>query len=245
MPDTFDDFADSGNDVEGVSIRSNGKTGRWKFDDTDKGPAPVERFVLILELLKVGEIGFKDDGAIIRKTAGRMLDGATAPKRREDLTPGFHPYLSCPMVFADGEYRGEVATFSGCSWGALFAIQRPVKGWQLRKRLAYPVVLLRTRERGDANGTVDPVFETVDWTSRSNFKMLLGEDTPLLEAPPTAPRAVAVLENNGTVIERRRGIAAQYDPPQRLDTQPEDIEAEHRSPVSILTTKSPSKNPHL
>jgi hypothetical protein len=74
--------------------------------------------------------------------------------------------------------------------GALFAIQRPVKGWQLRKRLAFPAVQLRTKARGDVNDTIDPVFEIVDWTPRSNFTVLLGEDTRLLEGPPTAPKAI-------------------------------------------------------
>lgn len=76
----------------------------------------MERLALIVDTLNVGEIGFDSDGKLVGKSAGRMLDGYAAPKSKLDLTPGWHPYVSCLMVFVDGGLRGEVATFTGCSW---------------------------------------------------------------------------------------------------------------------------------
>jgi len=40
-----------------------------------------------------------------------MVDGYAAPKSKLDLTPGYHPYVSCLMVFTDVIFVAKLRRF--------------------------------------------------------------------------------------------------------------------------------------
>jgi len=208
MTDALDRFADSGNGVQGIWVRENSKIGDWFYDDDNVGPEPEEQAALIIDSMVVGEILF-EDGKVAGKKTGRLIDGFEAPLSKAALTPGFHPYVSFQLVFATGDYAGQLGTFSGTSWGSLFSTQKLVLLFRQRKRLFYPICRFRTKARGDVNNIIDPRFDVVGWTSRANFAELLGEDAPLLEAP-AAPVASG----------RAPGYATEFIPPATEDSPP-------------------------
>jgi len=237
MSDALDDFADSGNGILGTWIRENGKTGDWTYADDDMGPEPEEHFAFIVDTILVGNILF-GDGKRLSRGVGRLLDGHKAPKSKADLpSPDHKPSVSLQLVFVSGPRAGELATFSGVSWGALFAVQKPVFLFRAKKRLHFPIVRLRTKPRGDINNTIDPHFEIVGWAPRSNFAELLGEDVPLMEAPATAPRLPAPVTESVPVTSsgRAHGYAAEFNPPPKPDDDlPEMIDADPSDPDNIV-----------
>jgi hypothetical protein len=232
MNDALERFANSGTGI-GIEIRENGKIGNWSYDGDDMGSEPEDHLALILETMLVGDILF-GNGKVIEKNVGRLFDGHEAPLRKEDLSsPDHKPFVSLQAVFATGPYTGQVATISGVSWGMVFAVQKLMPLYVMKKRLYFPICRLRTKERGDTNNTIDSLFEIIGgwggWTSRSNFAELLGEDVQQLPAPATAPAAIAA------PIARSRGIAAEFTPSPKLDEDlPERIDADPNDPDNIV-----------
>jgi hypothetical protein len=230
MTDALDRFADSGNGVQGIWVTENGKIGDWFYDDANVGPEPEEQAALIIDSMVVGEIRF-ENGKVVDKKTGRLIDGFEAPVSKADLTPGYNPYVSFQLVFATGDYAGQLGTYSGTSWGALFAAQKLVLLFRQKKRLFYPICRFRTKARGDINNTIDPHFDVVGWTARSNFAELLGEDVTLLEAPATAPRTIAAPITE-PAPKSSFGYAASYTPP-TADDLPEIVDCDPTDPDNI------------
>jgi hypothetical protein len=112
-----------------------------------------------------------------------MNDGFVPP-RPADLSLGWNPYIAFQAVRADEEHLGDLVTFTSSSWGGYYAFQRLINPWRLKKRLQFPIVLLDTKERGDENRNIDPVFKIVGWSGRENFSEL--------PPPPIAPAAAAI-----------------------------------------------------
>jgi hypothetical protein len=59
-----------------------------------------------------------------------------------------------------------------------------VNPYRLKERRQFPICVLGTKERGDENRNIDPVFKIVSWSDRGNFQELL--------PPPIAPAAEAI-----------------------------------------------------
>jgi len=210
MTDALDRFGDSGNGIEGIWVTFNGKTGEWSFDGREIGETDV-KMVPIMDSITVGKIRF-DNGKVTARKVGRLSDGFYAPETAADLEHGYNPYVAFQGVFADGGYTGELGTFTSSSWGGLFAVQKLINPFRLKRRAVFPICRLGSKERGDVNGTIDPVFPITGWTARSNFAELLGPmETTQIAAPEAAPRIAASVAQPAPKSTLR--YAAEFTPP--------------------------------
>ena len=89
---------------------------------------------------------------------------------------------------ADEEHLGDLLTFTNTSKGAFYAFQKLGPPYNLKGRLYFPVVTLATKERGDANNCIDPVFKICGWSARENFPELAAPIPPKAPAIPFVPR---------------------------------------------------------
>jgi hypothetical protein len=114
--------------------------------------------------------------------------------------PGWNPYTAVLAVRADEKALGELVTFTSASWGGRNAFQKLVNPYRLKQRLQFPICELATRDRGDENRNIDPVFKIVAWSDCGNFADLLpppAEERQAIEFKPAAkPSTVAELIND-------------------------------------------------
>jgi len=177
--DAWDDFADNGNGVAGQWLRC--AKGRWTLDkeDIDIGDDGL-KIAVIMDSANAGQILW-EGGKITGRTVGRISDGFVPPTKAT-LIPGWNPYIEFQAVRTDDEHLGELITFTSSSWGGFYAFQNLTKPWRLKGRRQFPICVLSSKDRGDANSNIDPVFKIVGWSDRQNFIDLL--------PPPTAPAAL-------------------------------------------------------
>jgi len=178
--DAWDEFGDSGNGIEGQWLKCS--KGHWTLDkeDVETGDDGI-KICVIMDSVTLGQVLWQDS-KIIGRNIGRLSDGFVPPMKKADLTPGWDPYIAFQAVRADDEHLGDLITFTSNSWGGFYAFQALVNPFRLKGRQQFPICVLKTKDRGDANGTVDPVFKIMSWSIRENF-------TELLPAP-TAPAAL-------------------------------------------------------
>jgi hypothetical protein len=171
--DAFDEAGDDGNGIVGEHLKC--PKGTWMLGD--KPISPGSKFCIIMESAIVGEVVWKD-GKIVERDTGRR------PPKHGEVAEGRNPYVSFQVVRADEDYLGELATFAGSSWGAHFAFQNLINPWRLKGRRQLPICALSTKDRGDENRNINPVFKIVGWSDRENFTELL--------PPPVAPSSAAI-----------------------------------------------------
>ncbi len=176
--DAFDEADDDGNGIVGEHLKC--PKGTWMLGD--KAIPSGSKFCIIMESAIVGEVVWKD-GKIVERDTGRMADGKRAPKHGQ-VAEGRNPYVSFQVVRADEGHLGDLATFAGSSWGAHYAFQNLINPWRLKGRRQLPICALDTKDRGDENRNINPVFKIVDWAGRENFTELL--------PPPVAPSSAAI-----------------------------------------------------
>jgi hypothetical protein len=180
--DAWDQTGDMSNGIEGAHLKC--AKGTWLLDDEriEIGESGI-KICVIMESATVGEILWRDH-KIVDRNVGRIADGHTPPRQ---ITEGWNPYVAFQAVRADEGHLGELVTFTSSSWGGRYAFQSLVNPFRLKGRQQFPICLLATKERGDANGNIDPVFRIVGWSDRGNFQDLLAPEPAPAIAPPTAP----------------------------------------------------------
>jgi hypothetical protein len=94
-------------------------------------------------------------------------------------------------------------TFTSSSWGGVFAFQGLINPYRLKARSQFPICVLSTKDRGDVNGNIDPVFKINSWSARENFTELLPAPTSPTASP--APRPAPSLKQKlaGLVEEHK------------------------------------------
>jgi hypothetical protein len=162
--DAWDETGDMGNGILGAHLKC--AKGRWLLDDKDAANAQI---CVIMESASTGQVLWQD-GKIVDRDIGRIEDGFAPPRQ---LHNGWNPYTSFQAVRADEEAIGELVTFTSSSWGGRNAFQRLVNPYRLKQRRQFPICQLGTKERGDENRNIDPVFKIIGWSDRSNFGELL------------------------------------------------------------------------
>jgi hypothetical protein len=166
--DAWDETGDMGNGIEGAHLKY--AKGKWLLDDE-----PIEsgddglKICIIMPTATVGEVLWQDQ-KIVGRNVGRISDGFVPPR---NVAEGWNPYVAFTAVRADGDHLGELVTFTSSSWGGRFAFQSLVNPFRLKQRIQFPVCILGTKERGDSNGNIDPVFKIVGWSGLENFQELL------------------------------------------------------------------------
>jgi hypothetical protein len=222
-------IASQANEIEGDHLKHNGKNGVWTINGEEIDPRGVT-VAVIMPLAVYGQLLFENKN-FIDKDAGRLCDGFLMPK---NFRPGWKPYVALPMVRIDPEHRGEYETYTACDFGAKKAFDNLSKQYSLRKGSHLPIINLGSRPRNDEYGTIDPTLTITGWAPRENFAMLLGEDSLLLEAPSTAPAAIAAPEDDEALARakpsRRSGYAAEYNPQPADNDLPEMIDADPNDP---------------
>jgi hypothetical protein len=192
--DAWDETGDQGNGIEGSHLKC--AKGRWLLDDAEIETGENGfKLCLILDTTIVGEILWQDQ-KIVEREIGRIADGFIPPKR---VQPGWSPYVAFQGVRADDEHLGELVTFTSSSWGGRYAFQSLVNPFRLKQRMQFPIAILGTKERGDANGNIDPVFKIVGWSNRENFQELLPppvEAQAAIAFAPAAKKAAAEIVND-------------------------------------------------
>jgi hypothetical protein len=176
--DAWDEFSSSGNDIQGQWLRC--AKGHWTLDkeDAPAGDGGI-KIAVIMESASAGQILW-EGGKITGRSVGQISSGFVPPTKAT-LIPGWNPYIAFQCVRADDECLGDLLTFTASSWGGFYAFQTLTKPWLLKGRRQFPICVLSSKDRGDVNGNVDPVFKIVAWSARENFTDLL--------PPPTAPEA--------------------------------------------------------
>jgi hypothetical protein len=166
--DAWDETGNMSNGIEGQHLKC--AKGRWLLDDNEivTGEAGI-KIGIVMESAIVGEVLWQE-----RKIADRhvgLIAHGHVPLRQ--ISEGWNPYVAFQAVRADEGHIGELVTFTSSSWGGRFAFQAIVNPYRLKQRRQFPICLLMTKERGDANGNVDPVFKIVGWSDCQNFQELL------------------------------------------------------------------------
>lgn len=176
--DAFDEAGDDGNGIVGEHLKC--PKGIWMLGEK---PIPAgSKFCIIMDSAIVGEVRWKD-GKIVERDTGRMADGKRAPKHGQ-VAEGRNPYIAFQVVRADEDNLGDLATFTGASWGAQYAFQNLINPWRLKGRKPLPICALETKDRNDENRNINPVFKIVGWSDRENFTELL--------PPPVTPSSAAI-----------------------------------------------------
>jgi hypothetical protein len=189
--DAWDETGDLGNGIEGQHLKC--AKGHWLLDDEEieTGDAGL-KICVIMDTATVGEILWQDK-KIVDRNVGRIADGFVAPRQVQE---GWNTYIAFQAVRADEEHLGELLTFTSSSWGGAF--QSLVNPFLLKRRLQFPIVLLGTKDRGDANGNIDPVFKIVGWSDRGNFQELLPPpvESKAIAFSPTVSKATADIDDS-------------------------------------------------
>jgi hypothetical protein len=169
--DAWDELGGQGNGIIGAHLKC--AKGHWLLDDNEAEPGM--KVCIIMPTVMAGEVLWQDH-KIVERNIGRIEDDFMPPRQ---ITEGWSPYTSFQAVRADDGNLGELVTFTSSSWGGKFAFQKLANPYRLKQRRQFPICLLETKERGDINGNIDPVFRIVGWSDRANFAELL---PPLPEA---------------------------------------------------------------
>jgi hypothetical protein len=177
--DAWDETGDMGNGIEGQHLKC--AKGTWLLDDTEieTGDNGL-KICVIMDTATVGQVLWQDH-KIVERDVGRISDGFVPPRQ---ISAGWNPYVAFQAVRADAGHLGELVTFTSSSWGGRYAFQSLVNPYRLKERRQFPICVLGTKERGDENRNIDPVFKIVSWSDRGNFQELL--------PPPVAPTAEAI-----------------------------------------------------
>jgi hypothetical protein len=187
--DAWDETGNMGNGIEGQHLKC--AKGTWLLDDVEIDNDA--RICVIMESATVGEVRWHDR-RIVDRNVGRISDGFVLPKQ---ITEGWNPYVAFQAVRADEENLGALVTFTSSSWGGRFAFQGLVNPYRLKQRRQFPICKLGTKERGDDNRNIDPVFKIIGWSDKNNFQELLAPEIEALPAPEAiafAPKPVALAE---------------------------------------------------
>jgi hypothetical protein len=117
---------------------------------------------------------------------------------------GYNKYTSVMVIDQDGG----LGTFTSSSWGGHYAISELVPAYRMQKERALPVCELRTRDRNDDFGNIDPMFKIVGWQPKSAFEAILGPSEPLaLEGPESGwPEQI----DDADAAEQREKELAEY-----------------------------------
>jgi hypothetical protein len=176
--DAWDETGDMSNGILGQHLKC--AKGKWLLDDVgiETGDGGM-KICVVMDSAVVGQVLWQDQ-KIVERNVGRIADGFVPPRSVMD---GWNPYVAFQAVRADENHRGDLITFTSSSWGGRFVFQNLVNPFRLKQRLQFPICSLGTKERGDANGNIDPVFKLVGWSARGNFQELL---------PPSAVEAPAL-----------------------------------------------------
>jgi hypothetical protein len=174
--DAWDQAGDMDNGIIGAHLKCS--KGHWSLDDRDIDNAGL-RICVIMPSAVTGQVLWQDR-KIAERDIGRIHDGYAPPR---EIRLGWNPYTSFLCVRADEKALGELLTFTSSSWGGRNAFQKLVNPYRLKQRRQFPICELATRERGDENRNVDPLFKIVGWSDCGNF-------ADLLPPPDKEPQAI-------------------------------------------------------
>src|SRR5579863_4336475 len=180
--DPWKEAADGAGGVEGARLKCNGKTGVWTADgvEIETGPDGL-KLAIIMPTALHGTIVFRD-GSFPDRDPIRYED--QAPDRTVQLPDGVDPLTECLCVGMDEEHIGQLFTFQSASHGGRHAFETLLKPFWRRGKLAFPVVTLDSREKGDAHDNYAPVFvHKNEFIGRDRFPHLLPPETAALPAP--------------------------------------------------------------
>jgi hypothetical protein len=177
--DAWDETGDMGNGIEGQHLKC--AKGTWLLDDTEieTGDNGL-KICVIMDTATVGQVLWRDH-KIVERDVGRISDGFVPPRQ---ISENWNPYVAFQAVRADDGHLGEPVTFTSSSWGGRYAFQSLVNPYRTKERRQFPICVFSTKERGDENRNIDPVFKIVSWSDRGHFQELL--------PPPIAPAADAI-----------------------------------------------------
>ena len=179
--DGWDEVGDQGNGILGGHLKY--VKGRMFLDKAEiKIGDHGIKLCIIMDSATAGKVLWQDQ-RIAERDVGRVASGFMP--RRAEIQESWNPYVSFQAVRADEGHLGEVVTFTSSSWGGWYAFEKLINPYRLKERRQFPVITIATKDRGDENNTIDPVFKITSlWSARENFPDLL--------PPPIAPAAEAI-----------------------------------------------------
>lgn len=188
--DPWQQAADNVRGCEGARLKCSGRTGSWTLDGTAVSVDPGGLMItVIMPTALHGYILFEQNTVTGRRAAS--YENIAPGDEKPGL--GWEPLTEFLCTGADQKHRGQLMTFQAASWGGRHAFEKLINPYLRRGQLEFPTCELSTRDRGDANGTIDPVFTPKGWVARAAFSHLLPtpEPRPALEGErPVAPRPV-------------------------------------------------------
>jgi hypothetical protein len=177
----WDEAADQDNGIVGSHFKC--AKGQYLLDEIE---VPIGKngikICWLMPTLVTGQVLWANQKIVQRET-GLMDAGQRMPRTRDDITPGWNPYVAITGIRQDGPLAGEFVTFTSTSWGGLFAVKSLISPYRFRSWKQFPNCTFETEPRGDANGNVDPRFRIEAWKDRTCFRELLAEPAPALPAP--------------------------------------------------------------
>jgi hypothetical protein len=125
--------------------------GRPRYDGADIEPGT--RFAVALPTWEDGHVQWKDHKIADIVTQNVAEHGLM----QEPLPKGYSKYTSVMVIDQDGG----LGTFTSSSFGGHYAIAELIPAYRMQKERAIPVCELRTRDRNDDFGNIDPMFKIV------------------------------------------------------------------------------------
>jgi hypothetical protein len=181
-PDAFDVLGTRSNGIEGQHIRF--AKGDLFVDGVETALANVQ-LCFIMTSIVAGEVRFEDK-KIVEKRVGSINDGFVPADR---VSEGWNRYLQVQCVRCDPDGFGQLCTFTSTSHGGYYAFLKLVNPYRRKGRMQFPICRIETKQRGDANKNIDPVFIIIAWNNISDFPDLL---PPPVAAQLPAPAHVDV-----------------------------------------------------
>lgn len=134
------------------------------------------KYVVLMETAEAGSVLWE---------GGRIIDIQSDPIIIAGISPvlaDYKPYTAVQLL----DENGLICTFTASAWGGRNAFEALIPQYRTRGKNSFPIVTLGSRPRNNEFGTIDPVFNIVGWSPRSNFEAILGPE-PVVELAPALP----------------------------------------------------------